>query len=49
MSTATAQTAWETFNQGPVGFQANGTVGEAPPSVAIEGAPASMNTGATVR
>ena len=33
MSTATAQSAWETFNQGPVGFQANGSVGEAPPSV----------------
>ena len=49
MSTATAQSAWETFNQGPVGFQANGTVGEAPASVTIEGAPASMNTGASVQ
>ncbi len=49
MGTATAQTSWEAFNQGPVGFQANGTVGEAPPSVVIEGAPASMNTGASVQ
>ena len=49
MTKATAQTSWEAFNQGPVGFQANGTVGEAPASVVIEGAPASMTTGSSVQ
>src|SRR6185437_11549822 len=49
MTKATAQTSWEAFNQGPVGFQANGTAGEAPASVTIEGAPASMTTGASVQ
>ncbi len=49
MTKATAQTSWATFNQGPVGFQANGTAGEAPASVVIEGAPASMQAGSSVQ
>ena len=49
LSKATAETSWATFNQGPVGFQANGAAGETPPSVVIEGAPASMTTGSSVQ
>ncbi len=49
LTKATAETSWATFNQGPVGFQANGTAGEAQASVAIEGAPASMTTGSSVQ
>jgi uncharacterized protein YjdB len=46
---ATAESSWEAYNQGPVGFQANGTVGEAQPTVMIEGAPASMTAGTSVQ
>jgi hypothetical protein len=49
LTTATAESSWETFNQGPVGFQAIGTVGEASPSVSIEGAPAEMVGGTSVQ
>ena len=49
LTKATAETSWATFNQGPVGFQANGTAGEPQASVAIEGAPASMTTGSSVQ
>ena len=45
----TAESAWETFNQGPVGFQAIGSTGVAEPSVTIEGAPASMTAGTSVQ
>jgi Lysyl oxidase/Bacterial Ig domain len=49
LGAATQESSWETFNQGPVGFQANGTVGEGTPSVTIEGAPASMTTGSSAQ
>jgi hypothetical protein len=49
LSNATAESAWESYNQGPAGFQAKGTIGEAPASVTIEGAPASMVAGSSVQ
>jgi hypothetical protein len=52
LSTLTAESSWQTFNQGPVGFQAIGTTGPPPPpppSVTIEGAPASMTAGTSVQ
>jgi hypothetical protein len=48
LSTLTAQASWETYNQGPAGFQALGVTG-AQPSVTIEGAPASMTAGTSVQ
>jgi hypothetical protein len=48
LSTMTAEAAWETYNQGPVGFQALGTTSTTP-SVTIEGAPASMTAGTSVQ
>jgi hypothetical protein len=45
----TAESSWVTYNQGPVGFQAIGTLAGAPPSVTIEGAPASMTAGTSVQ
>jgi hypothetical protein len=44
-----AESAWETYNQGPVGFQAIGSNTTSQPSVAIEGAPASMVAGTSVQ
>ncbi len=50
LANATAESSWESYNQGPVGFQANGTVAGPPvPTVTIEGAPASMTTGSSVQ
>jgi Bacterial Ig domain/Lysyl oxidase len=48
LSTMTAEAAWETYNQGPVGFQALGSTSSTP-SVTIEGAPASMTAGTSVQ
>jgi hypothetical protein len=48
LTALTAESSWETFNQGPIGFQALGTAG-AQPSVTIEGAPASMTAGTSVQ
>jgi hypothetical protein len=44
-ATEESASAWETYNQGPVGFQALGT----PASVMIEGAPVSMAPSSTVQ
>ena len=51
LTALTAEPTWATFNQGPVGFQAIGssTVTQAQPTVAIEGAPASMTAGTNVQ
>jgi hypothetical protein len=49
LTAMSAQSAWETYNQGPVGFQAIGSSGVAEASVTIEGAPASMTAGASVQ
>ncbi|MCW3068869.1 MAG: lysyl oxidase-like protein [Solirubrobacterales bacterium] len=50
LSTLTPEAAWDTYNQGPVGFQALGTnTVNTQPSVTIEGAPASMTAGTTVQ
>ena len=49
LTAMTAESSWETFNQGPVGFQAIGSTGAAEPSVTIEGAPASMLAGTSVQ
>ncbi len=49
LTAMSAQSTWETFNQGPVGFQAIGSNGTAEPSVTIEGAPASMTAGTSVQ
>jgi hypothetical protein len=50
LSALTAESSWETFNQGPVGFQAIGSTATQPkPTVTIEGAPASMTAGASVQ
>ena len=50
LTTLTAQSSWESYNQGPIGFQALGTTGAPPPpSVTIEGAPASMTAGSSVQ
>jgi hypothetical protein len=54
LKSATPESAWETFNQGPVGFQARGAMGGVvpPPSpgIAITAAPSALvaGTGATV-
>jgi hypothetical protein len=48
LTTLTAESSWETFNQGPLGFQAIGTAGSQP-SVTIEGAPASMTAGTSAQ
>jgi len=48
LSTMTAEASWETYNQGPVGFQALGSTSTTP-SVTIEGAPASMTAGTSVQ
>jgi hypothetical protein len=40
MTKATAQTSWESYGQGPVGFQANGTTSGAAAVIAGEAAPA---------
>jgi Bacterial Ig domain/Lysyl oxidase len=48
LSAMTAEASWETYNQGPVGFQALGTTSTTP-SVTIEGAPASMTAGTSVQ
>jgi hypothetical protein len=48
LSSLTGESAWETYNQGPVGFQALGR-STAQPSVTIEGAPASMTAGTSVQ
>src|SRR5207244_2826510 len=49
LGTLTAESSWESYNQGPVGFQALGSAGSAQPSVTIEGAPASMTAGTSVQ
>ena len=50
LSALTVESSWETFNQGPVGFQALGSTATQPkPTVTIEGAPASMTAGTTVQ
>ena len=49
LTALTAESSWETYNQGPVGFQALGTESDATPSVTIEGAPASMTAGTSVQ
>ncbi len=49
LTTLSAQSSWDTYNQGPVGFQALGSSGAAEPSVTIEGAPASMTAGTSVQ
>jgi hypothetical protein len=49
LTTLSAQSSWDTYNQGPVGFQALGSSGVAEPSVTIEGAPASMTAGTSVQ
>jgi hypothetical protein len=49
MTTMTAQSSWEAYNQGPVGIQALGSTSAPPPSVTIEGAPASMTVGTSVQ
>ncbi len=48
LSSLTAESSWETYNQGPVGFQALGR-STTQPSVTIEGAPASMTAGTSVQ
>ncbi len=48
LSSLTAESSWEPYNQGPVGFQALGR-STAQPSVTIEGAPASMTAGTSVQ
>jgi hypothetical protein len=45
----TPESAWDTYNQGPVGFQALGSTSVSQPSVTIEGAPASMTAGTSVQ
>ncbi|MFI5005321.1 MAG: lysyl oxidase family protein [Solirubrobacterales bacterium] len=47
LSALTAESTWETYNQGPVGFQALGRTAQA--SVTIEGAPARMTAGTSVQ
>ena len=47
LSALMAESSWETYNQGPVGFQALGRAAQA--SVTIEGAPASMTAGTNVQ
>jgi Lysyl oxidase/Bacterial Ig domain len=53
LSALTAESSWETFNQGPVGFQAIGSSASQPPppppAVTIEGAPTSMSAGTSVQ
>jgi hypothetical protein len=50
LSALTAESTWETFNQGPVGFQALGSTTTQPkPTVTIEGEPASMTAGTSVQ
>jgi hypothetical protein len=49
LTAMSAQSSWETYNQGPVGFQAIGSSGVAEASVTIEGAPASMTAGSSVQ
>jgi hypothetical protein len=50
LTTLTAESSWETYNQGPAGFQAIGkTESGGEPSVTIEGAPAAIKAGASVQ
>jgi hypothetical protein len=59
LTKATAETSWATFNQGPVGFQANGATGAAPAlarraaapagRVAVAGAPQVVTSGTAVQ
>ena len=44
-----AQSAWEAYNQGPVGFQAIGSNTAPVPKVTIEGAPSSMLAGTSAQ
>ena len=49
LSAMSAESSWETYNQGPVGFQAIGSNKAAQPSVTLEGAPVSMVAGTSVQ
>jgi hypothetical protein len=48
LGSLSAQSSWEAYNQGPVGFQAIG-FSTAQPAVTIEGAPTSMVAGTSVQ
>ncbi len=49
LTSMTAESSWVTYNDGPVGFQALGSIGVAKPSVTISGSPASIAAGSSVQ